>query len=208
PRAPARARAADHRRRPRGRPEHLRGDGGGGRRGRLRGDAGTLPRRRALVRRLQPDHGRGGPGAARCGRASGRTPPGGRHMDVTTREIELVLHPGIRLGATLAIPDPPQGIVLFAHGSGSSRFSRRNRYVAEVLQDVGLATLLMDLLTPGEEEAERFTRHLRFDIDFLADRVAAAMQWLSHQGETGDLALGLFGASTGAAAALVAAARD
>jgi len=129
-------------------------------------------------------------------------------MDVTAREIELVLHPGIRLGATLAIPDPPQGIVLFAHGSGSSRLSRRNRYVAEVLQSVGLATLLMDLLTPGEEEAERFTRHLRFDIEFLADRVAAAMQWLSRQGETKDLALGLFGASTGAAAALVAAARD
>ena len=129
-------------------------------------------------------------------------------MDVTAREIELVLHPGIRLGATLAIPEQPRGIVLFAHGSGSSRFSRRNRYVAGVLQGAGLATLLMDLLTPGEEEAERFTRHLRFDIEFLADRVAAAMQWIFRQAETGNLRLGLLGASTGAAAALVAAARD
>jgi putative phosphoribosyl transferase len=129
-------------------------------------------------------------------------------MDVTAREIELILHPGIRLGASLAIPDQPRGIVLFAHGSGSSRFSRRNRYVAEVLQGVGLATLLMDLLTPGEEEAERFTRHLRFDIELLADRLGAAVQWVSRQPETSNLSLGLFGASTGAAAALVAAARD
>lgn len=129
-------------------------------------------------------------------------------MDVTAREIELILQPGIRLGASLAIPDQPRGIVLFAHGSGSSRFSRRNRYVAEVLQGVGLATLLMDLLTPGEEEAERFTRHLRFDIELLADRLGAAVQWVSRQPETGNLSLGLFGASTGAAAALVAAARD
>jgi putative phosphoribosyl transferase len=129
-------------------------------------------------------------------------------MDVTAREIELILHPGIRLGASLAIPDQPRGIVLFAHGSGSSRFSRRNRYVAEVLQGVGLATLLMDLLTPGEEEAERFTRHLRFDIELLADRLGAAVQWVSRQPETSNLSLGLFGESTGAAAALVAAARD
>jgi putative phosphoribosyl transferase len=129
-------------------------------------------------------------------------------MDVTARELELVLHPGIRLGATLAIPDQPGGIVLFAHGSGSSRFSSRNRSVAGALEGIGLATLLMDLLTPGEEEAERFTRHLRFDIEFLADRVAAAMQWVSRQEETATLRLGLFGASTGAAAALVAAARD
>jgi putative phosphoribosyl transferase len=129
-------------------------------------------------------------------------------MDVTAREIELVLHPEIRLGATLAVPERPRGIVLFAHGSGSSRFSRRNHYVASVLQFDGIATLLMDLLTPGEEEAERFTRHLRFDIELLADRLAAAMHWVSRQSETASLPLGLFGASTGAAAALVAAARD
>jgi putative phosphoribosyl transferase len=129
-------------------------------------------------------------------------------MDVSSREIELILDPGIRLGATLALPEAPRGIVLFAHGSGSSRFSRRNRTVAEALQGVGLATVLMDLLTASEEEEERFTRHLRFDIELLADRLSAALQWVSRQAETEGLAIGLFGASTGAAAALVAAARD
>lgn len=129
-------------------------------------------------------------------------------MDVTAREIELILEPGIRLGATLAIPGEARGIVLFAHGSGSGRSSRRNRSVAGSLQDVGLATLLMDLLTPGEEEAERFTKHLRFDIELLAERLVQAVRWVSRQEETGSLPVGLFGASTGAAAALVAAARE
>ena len=129
-------------------------------------------------------------------------------MDVSSREIELILEPGVRLGATLALPEEPRGIVLFAHGSGSSRFSRRNRYVSEALQGVGLGTVLMDLLTASEEEEERFTRHLRFDIELLADRLSAAVQWVSRQEEMEDLATGLFGASTGAAAALVAAARD
>ena len=129
-------------------------------------------------------------------------------MDVMAREIELTPRPGIRLGASLAIPREARGIVLFAHGSGSSRLSRRNRYVAEALQREGLATLLMDLLTPGEEEAERFTKHLRFDIELLADRLEGAVQWVSQQAETATLPLGLFGASTGAAAALVTAARD
>ena len=129
-------------------------------------------------------------------------------MDVTAREIELILEPGIRLGATLAIPGEARGIVLFAHGSGSSRSSRRNRHVAEALQREGLATLLMDLLTPSEEEAERFTKHLRFDIELLADRLEGAVQWTSQQPETAALPIGLFGASTGAAAALVTASRD
>jgi dienelactone hydrolase len=129
-------------------------------------------------------------------------------VDVTAREIELIVRPGIRLGASLAIPDEGRGLVLFAHGSGSSRLSRRNRYVAEALQQEGLATLLMDLLTASEEEAERFTKHLRFDIHLLADRLEGAVQWVSQQAETAALPIGLFGASTGAAAALVAAAHE
>jgi putative phosphoribosyl transferase len=129
-------------------------------------------------------------------------------VDVSEREIQLVVRPGFRLGGNLAVPQGARGAVLFAHGSGSSRFSPRNRFVAEALQQAGLATLLIDLLTPAEEEAERFTRHLRFDIDLLADRLAAAAEWLSHEKETEGLPVGLFGASTGAAAALVTAARE
>lgn len=129
-------------------------------------------------------------------------------MDMSEREIELVLRPGVRLGGNLAVPHGARGAVLFAHGSGSSRFSRRNRLVAQTLQQGGFATLLMDLLTPHEEEAERFTRHLRFDIELLADRLAGAVEWLSHDEETRGLPVGLFGASTGAAAALVTAARE
>lgn len=98
-------------------------------------------------------------------------------------------------------------MVLFAHGSGSSRHSLRNRYVAGVLQQVGLATLLMDLLTREEEEAEQFTRHLRFDIDLLAGRLGGALDWLAQEPSTAALNIGLFGASTGGGAALVAAAR-
>jgi len=129
-------------------------------------------------------------------------------MDMSERKIELVLRPGVRLGGNLAVPHGARGAVLFAHGSGSSRFSRRNRLVAQTLQQGGFATLLMDLLTPHEEEAERFTRHLRFDIELLADRLAGAVEWLSHDEETRGLPVGLFGASTGAAAALVTAARE
>lgn len=128
-------------------------------------------------------------------------------MDVSEREQELVLAPGTRLGATVSIPADPRGVVVFAHGSGSSRFSPRNRYVAQVLHRVRLATVLMDLLTPAEEQAERFTRHLRFDIGLLADRLLGALQWLGGSEDLQRLPAGLFGASTGAAAALVAAAR-
>jgi pimeloyl-ACP methyl ester carboxylesterase len=99
-------------------------------------------------------------------------------------------------------------VVLFAHGSGSSRLSPRNRYVAGVLQQAGCATLLIDLLTPEEEEAERWTRHLRFDIGLLAQRLVDATHWLVREPVTGHLPIGYFGASTGAAAALVAAARE
>ncbi len=129
-------------------------------------------------------------------------------MDVSEREIGLVLRPGVRLGGNLAIPHGARGAVLFAHGSGSSRFSRRNRLVAQTLQQGGFATLLMDLLTTQEEEAERFTRHLRFDIELLADRLARAVEWLSRDEETRRLRVGLFGSSTGAASALVTAARE
>ena len=113
---------------------------------------------------------------------------------------------GAALDGDLVVPDNPRGIVLFAHGSGSSRHSPRNRYVAQVLQQAGLATLLMDLLTPDEEAIDVRTAALRFDIDLLAHRLIQATDWLIEQPQTGDLPIGYFGASTGAAAALVAAA--
>jgi pimeloyl-ACP methyl ester carboxylesterase len=97
--------------------------------------------------------------------------------------------------------------VLFAHGSGSSRHSPRNQYVAGVLRKAGLGTLLFDLLTAEEEQAEMATRHLRFDIPLLAERLVAATEWVRDRGTTRDINVGYFGASTGAAAALVAAAR-
>ena len=113
---------------------------------------------------------------------------------------------GITLEGNLNIPDNPRGIVLFVHGSGSSRFSPRNQFVAQQLHQAGLATLLIDLLTPREEEEDRYTGHLRFDIQLLSRRVVAATDWLSLQPATQNLKIGYFGASTGAAAALVAAA--
>jgi dienelactone hydrolase len=99
-------------------------------------------------------------------------------------------------------------VVAFAHGSGSSRHSPRNREVAAVLQEAGLATLLADLLTPEEEQADMRTGHLRFDIGLLAGRLVAIADWLSEERRTSPLPLGFFGASTGGAAALVAAARQ
>ena len=111
-----------------------------------------------------------------------------------------------QLEGSLSIPPHPGGVVLFAHGSGSSRHSPRNRYVAEVLQGSGLATLLIDLLTAAEERIDARTRHLRFDIPLLAERLVASTRWLSQQRDTESLAVGCFGASTGGGAALVAAA--
>lgn len=108
------------------------------------------------------------------------------------------------LTGDLRIPDPALGVVLFAHGSGSSRHSPRNRAVAATLNDAGLGTLLLDLLTPDEEREDARAGNLRFDIGLLARRLAGAVDWLSAR--TSDLPLGLFGASTGAAAALTAAA--
>lgn len=105
------------------------------------------------------------------------------------------------------IPDGAACIVVFAHGSGSSRHSPRNRYVAQQLQDRGFATLLFDLLTPEEENIDAVTAHLRFDIELLATRLVAATDWLLQQPATEKFRIGYFGASTGAAAALIAAAR-
>ncbi len=113
----------------------------------------------------------------------------------------------VRLDGILTVPANAQGIVVFAHGSGSSRFSSRNRYVAGVLNDGGLATLLFDLLTAEENVIDEQTRELRFDIDMLSERVVATLDWLCGVIEVNKLPIGLFGSSTGAAAALNAAAR-
>jgi dienelactone hydrolase len=106
----------------------------------------------------------------------------------------------------LVIPDGAAGLVVFAHGSGSSRFSRRNRAVAEVLQRGGLATLLLDLLTRAEEAVDERTREFRFDVDRLGHRVVAALDWAASHPSLDRLPVACFGASTGAAAALIAAA--
>jgi putative phosphoribosyl transferase len=121
------------------------------------------------------------------------------------REIRVPAGP-VTLEGNLSVPDDAQGVVLFAHGSGSGRHSPRNRYVAGALREAGLATLLIDLLTPEEEEVDLRTRHLRFDIGLLADRLAGATDWLAQDRNTQNLRVGYFGASTGAGAALVAAA--
>jgi len=113
---------------------------------------------------------------------------------------------GVPLPGTLTIPRGAEGLVLFAHGSGSSRHSPRNRFVADHLNDAGLGTLLFDLLTPAEDKEDARTGRLRFDINLLADRLIGAVDWIRHQEPTRGLSLGLFGASTGAAAALIAAA--
>jgi dienelactone hydrolase len=114
---------------------------------------------------------------------------------------------GASLEGELNVPAVAQGTVLFAHGSGSSRHSRRNQFVARRLQEAGLATLLMDLLTMSEEEEDALTAHLRFDIGLLARRLVAAMEWLGRDPRTHHLPVGCFGASTGGGAALVAAAQ-
>jgi putative phosphoribosyl transferase len=112
----------------------------------------------------------------------------------------------VGLEGNLAVPGSARGVVLFAHGSGSGRHSPRNRYVARALREAELATLLVDLLTAEEEEVDLRTRHLRFDIGLLAERLVGATKWLAQNSDTRNLRIGYFGASTGAAAALVAAA--
>jgi putative phosphoribosyl transferase len=115
---------------------------------------------------------------------------------------------GGELTGDLTVPDNGTGVVLFAHGSGSSRLSPRNQFVAARLNDAGLATLLIDLLTPEEEHLDDYTRELRFDIPLLADRLGACADWLAGIPSTANLPVGLFGASTGAAAAMICAARQ
>jgi dienelactone hydrolase len=118
----------------------------------------------------------------------------------------IVLADGCPLQGDLAIPAGAKSIVLFAHGSGSSRHSPRNRFVAEVLQRAGHGTLLMDLLTAEEERVDELTRQLRFDIEMLAGRLTAAVDWIAQHESMAGMRIGLFGASTGAAAALISAA--
>jgi dienelactone hydrolase len=119
--------------------------------------------------------------------------------------VEVTAGP-VLLEGMLTIPEGAKGIVLFAHGSGSSRHSPRNQYVASALNEGRLATLLVDLLTTEEENIDLETRHLRFDIPLLAERLSAATDWLQEKPETHPLKIGYFGSSTGAAAALVSAA--
>ncbi|MFE8603315.1 dienelactone hydrolase family protein [Archangium violaceum] len=121
------------------------------------------------------------------------------------REVE-VRAGGVVLGGTLAVPEGARGLVIFAHGSGSSRHSPRNRYVAYTLRTAGLGTLLFDLLTEDEEAEDDVTAALRFDIDFLARRLGQVTDWVFANPELSGLRVGYFGSSTGAAAALVAAA--
>ncbi len=125
-----------------------------------------------------------------------------------TIEERLVRVPAgsVTLEGNLTLPEQSRGIVLFAHGSGSSRHSPRNRYVALLLNEAKLATLLIDLLTLHEEVVDARTAQLRFDIDLLAERLVDATDWLTQFPDTKDLRIGYFGASTGAAAALAAAA--
>jgi putative phosphoribosyl transferase len=125
---------------------------------------------------------------------------------VTENRYVQILSTGVRLEGIVSIPEDARGFVVFVHGSGSSRHSPRNQYVAQTLQEGGLATLLFDLLTAYEEESDLQTRYLRFDINLLARRTAGVLEWLDLQPYAYGLKKGLFGSSTGAAAALMAAA--
>jgi len=125
----------------------------------------------------------------------------------TSADVALELG-SVELAGDVAVPPGADAIVLFAHGSGSSRRSSRNRAVAATLQDAGLATLLFDLLSDDEETIDARTAELRFDISLLADRLLSATRWVGGQDGLEDMRIGYFGASTGAAAALVAAAED
>jgi putative phosphoribosyl transferase len=123
------------------------------------------------------------------------------HTSASVPVAEVVLQ------GDLSMPSAPKGVVLFAHGSGSSRHSPRNRYVAEVLNEHSLGTLLIDLLTADEEQEDKVTGHLRFDIDLLTRRLVAITDWLVNPPKGRGHRIGLFGASTGAAAALMTAAQ-
>ena len=133
----------------------------------------------------------------------GRTYRGGEAGSADVR----IEHGAIALNGELRVPAGAAGIVLFAHGSGSSRHSARNHRVARAIREAGLGTLLFDLLTRDEEAVDDYRRHLRFDIELLARRLVSATAWVAAGAETRHLRVGYFGASTGGAAALVAAAR-
>jgi putative phosphoribosyl transferase len=126
-------------------------------------------------------------------------------MITTHAEVRIPIEHG-HLEGELTVPEKAAGVVLFAHGSGSSRHSTRNQFVARIIRALGNGTLLFDLLTPAEEREDELTRGFRFDIDLLARRLVAATQWIEKQSETRSLGLGYFGSSTGGGAALVAAA--
>lgn len=129
----------------------------------------------------------------------------GGHAAVHARSVRIEAD-GVMLDGDLSTPAAGIGLVIFAHGSGSSRHSRRNIAVAVSLQHRGLATLLLDLLTPEEEAVDARTAHIRFDIPLLASRLVAAARWASAQPDLRELPIGFFGASTGGGAALIAAA--
>ena len=128
--------------------------------------------------------------------------------EASAEAVRIPQHGGVAVHGDLSLPPDAPGLVVFAHGSGSGRHSTRNRSVARGLRQRGLGTLLMDLLTAQEEEVDVRAHHLRFDIGLLADRLIATVAWLSQHPSTAALPVGYFGASTGAAAALVASARD
>ena len=125
----------------------------------------------------------------------------------TENQQVQIFSAGVHLEGMLSTPEDAKGLVVFVHGSGSSRHSPRNQYVARTLQQGGLATLLFDLLTASEEQVDLQTRHLRFDIELLARRTIGVLDWLTLQPYDSISSTGLFGSSTGAAAALMAAAR-
>ncbi|MCL2726160.1 MAG: phosphoribosyltransferase [Polyangiaceae bacterium] len=156
----------------------------------------------ALLSHARADHARGERPSVLATRKSDRV------LAHTTRDVEIALPSGRgSMGGTLDVMPDARGLVAFAHGSGSSRYSVRNRYVAGELQRSKIATLLFDLLTEEEERTDRVTAALRFDIGLLASRLVIATDWLLSETSTRGLKLGYFGASTGAAAALVAASR-
>ncbi len=130
-----------------------------------------------------------------------------REKEVVERAVEIAVSQGnVVLAGDLAIPKAARGLVIFAHGSGSSRHSSRNRFVAKTLREAGLATLLFDLLTEEEEREDALTGELRFDIPFLAERLNEVAEWARREPGLQELRIGFFGSSTGGAAALVAAA--
>jgi putative phosphoribosyl transferase len=129
-----------------------------------------------------------------------------RKATVEEKEVTIPVGKAVVYG-NLTVPHGAKGIVLFAHGSGSSRFSRRNTQVAREINSAGIATLLIDLLTKEEEAIDEFTGEFRFNINLLAQRLVHATEWVKKNPDTKPLAIGYFGASTGAAAALIAAAK-